>query len=487
MDVCHSNPCYPGRCSTTGKGEIDCDCEGTFRTGDRCEITYVNISPFEILEPNKDYEITVTSLSSLKRHLFVNTSDISKLLITENKKLTIPKSSEEHSGSFWLHTNSPGIYRVSYAVSPSNAVNIPEDSIALVMPITFREDRRNYFDVLGLDKGILSPGCCTATHLRMKPPSCRSNIFFSSSCEWTSTGTDVFSSKGVIFVGNHKLSLPLSIFGASINISSPFYASLPFNFEVISKKCLACDQQDTECLSTGSSVFFDEFDTKDLLSHQSLLQTVLFNIRPMFPSWLSVNAWQRSGTPLYSVYDYSSSLVLGRDLKMVKGCESFSIQDEEKIFYVLRTAEPLHVKVDHFNAFVHSTASKPLCIVIDMCQDVSPQVLTLIPSSLQPSRLESLQYFQYLLDENGELTLKQLILSEVGMKQSLTNDEKFWSGIEYFMPVLPTFEFEVHAKMKKLFKSKSTLKVGLAFEGSVFHVSQLKIEEEKVCKLSLQE
>ena len=475
-DACNDSPCQPGLCSTSDERGIDCDCEGTFHTGERCELAFIDISPLPILQPNKSHNVRVTSQLSSERVLTFG--DQWKLISSMN--LTIPKSSHERYDFFTINGNSPGIYSISYNVNPLNNIRIPDDSIVLVTNAAPETQRNNYFDVLGLEEGILSPGCCSTSNLVSKQPLCRSDLVFFSSCDWIVSDFDVYSSKGVIFVASHTFSLPLSISGTSINISSSFSTSLPFNSGVLSQHCLACDQENAACLSTGSFVPFNEYDTEILLSHHSLLKTMLSQIKPSFPSWLSISALSMSTNPSYHLYDYASSLVLGKNIKMIRGCEALSIPDKENLYYVLRSTVPLLVEIDSLPVLLRDTSSKPHCIVIDVCGSIYPLVYSIVPANLQPLNLVGLKYFERLLADNGKLVLDALTLSEVGIIQFLQSNTKFWNGSDYFTPVLPTYEFEVFAELDKVFISNNDLKVNVIFEGLAFHTSELSFSEAKV-------
>ena len=454
-------------------GELVCDCTGTLRVGKRCDISYIQVEPIEPLFVNATHEVIIKSSLPNDKEVSIIASEATKL-ISEPQTITLLESSRQSSTNYKLEAKYPGIYQVRYDVNPdSNNILIPEDSIVIASETDLPVRKDYYFERLGLGNGILGPGCCS--HVVSKAGSeCLSDLMFSSSCEWVPlVGGSQVSSKGVVFVRSHTINLPLSIAGLSIsNASSSTQYFLPFDSSVVTKQCVSCSKQQTsKCLSTGSSVNFDVYDTGMFLSSNSLIKTTLSKISHLLPPWLSINVWLTGGTPSYSSYDFWSALVNGNDLNDYPNCAMplDNRDNKDLLYYLLRTRVPLHILIDSFNTFLYSSSLNPQCMVIDMCGTGLKVYLT-IPSDLQPSKLTNLKYFERLLSNGASLELTTFVMAEKGIE--VDQDDEYWTGTEYIQPLLSAYEFEVGAKLDKIFTG-GDLKVHYTFEGTAFHSSKV--------------
>ena len=80
-EVCGNNPCAPGICSVNDEGRFQCDCEGTFHTGERCETGFLQIPSIPVLRTNTNYDVSMTSSPQIERELTLTVTNISALNI----------------------------------------------------------------------------------------------------------------------------------------------------------------------------------------------------------------------------------------------------------------------------------------------------------------------------------------------------------------------------------------------------------------------
>ena len=464
----------------TDGGEMQCDCEGTLRVGERCDTSYIRVAPVELLTVNRTYDVLITSALPSDYVLSITSSDNSKL--TPNpQNLILHESLEQSSTSYTLNTKYSGIYRVQYRIK-SDSVNIlnPEDTIALVSSTKGTGlDTSSYFEMLGLKDGLLESGCCSQMVSSLQP-NCFSDLHFSSSCEWTSSDGNQYSSKGIIFVKNRAISLPLSVAGINISTQDSLQLSLLTNdISTVPTECGSCrsNQQSSRCNSQYGSVNFGPHDTSMFLKQNSLIKTALSKISHLLPSWLSINVWPSTETPSYSIYDYQSLLVPQSQLKHLINCAQPS-DENDVLYYVLRTNVPLHIAIDSFNTFLYSTMS-PACIVVGLCEANAASIIFNVPTRLQPSMLTNLNYFNRLLSGNGRLDFSTIEMAEDGIQISIDENQKFLNGFASIKPVIPTFEFKVKAEFDKVFIG-GNVEVHCSFEGFAFHTSTIDTDEKKV-------
>ncbi len=469
-DPCANNPCSPGTCSVDLVNQIKCNCAGTTRIGERCGTSYINVSPIKLLSVNDTIKVTITSSLSDDRMISINTSNPSGISI---KPKTVALGRGDEDNNYRIMATHPGIYRVKYSIIPSENVLVLEDSIVMVSDANVQGET-DFSDIIAIEEGVVDPGCCS--HVFSEKSKCLSSLTFSSSCNWISPNDRLVSSNGVIFVGSKTINLPLSISGVNISSdASSLQLSLPFESSDNVNECLSCSkQQSIQCTSIDSDVY----DTRTFLSRNSLIKMLLSRIKHFFPSWLSIIAWPSIETPSYSVYDYISSLVIGNDLRNIPSCDTLDIYNKEYLYYVLRTRVPLQIMIDSFNTFLYPS---PACIAIDLCTDNNPRVYFNVPSTLQPSKLVNLKYFQDFLSKADHFRLKTFIIAGRGINQAeLIDRNSFWNGNEYISLSPTSFEFQVTTELIKLFIG-GDLTIRYIFEGSAFHTSTLN-NNSMVCK-----
>ena len=478
-EPCGNNPCAPGICSVNDEGRFQCDCDGTFRTGERCETSFLQIPSIPVLRTNTNYDVSITSSPQIERELTLTVTNISALnIVGEETQKFIPADDSTTTVVYTLHPNEPGLFQVHYNIEPEKNFRKPENSLVLVTSSdsSGKEDN-NYFQSLGLSDGQLGLGCCSNS-LSLSSSQCISKLSFFSSCQWSEAEREGdFISKGVVFIGGRTLNLPLSIAGIHVQSSPlPFKASLPITSDVRSERCYSCEKETFQCFETSSSNSFDEYDIQTFLKFHSLSTTFFDSIKDLLPSWLSINVHASISSSTYSHYDFLSSIGTSSEIKTLEGCEAYPTDNKEGLLYAIRTKSTLYFIIDTFHTFSYSSV-KPLCILVDMCSNFQSKLYFMVPPLLQPSELTVLPYFQKIFSDNGQMSFKTISFVERRIYIYLT-DSSYWRGDSYFIAQIPKFEFEVEMKLEKQFTGND-LGVHVNFIGSVLHQSQP--DEGEVC------
>ena len=468
-EACDINPCAPGICSVNDEGRFQCDCEGTFHTGERCETSFLQIPSIPVLTTNTDYDVSITSSPQIEQELTLTVTNISALNIVGEETQKLIPADDSTTVVYTLHPNEPGLFQVRYNIEPKNNFRKPENSVVLITSSgSSGKKDNNYFQSLGLSDGQLGLGCCSNS-LFMSSAQCISKLSFFSSCQWFSPeGETEFISKGVVFIGGRTLNLPLSIAGIDVqSSSSSFKASLPTTSDILSERCFSCERETFQCTETNTTIRFNENDVQNFLTFNSLSTTFLESIKDLLPSWLSVSI--HSSISAYSNYDFLSFVGTSTEIKNLEGCESYQADAKKGLLYALRTKSTLYVVIDNFPAFLHSSTSKPVCILVDMCSSFQSKLYFMVPSVLQPSQLTGLPYFQ-ILTNKGQVSFQTITFTERGNYVRF-KDSKYWRGDTYFTAEIPKFEFEVEMKLEKEFVG-NYLGVNIDFVGSAMHQSQ---------------
>ncbi len=456
-------------CSVLLDNSVQCDCQGTLRIGERCQLSVFDISPLEPMDTSVTREVTITSALTVDVSMTITSSDPSQLLINGQSNpfvLHIPKSTEPVTTQYTIIANSPGIYGIQYEPSPVHDIVTPEDSVVLVVsPDVHSENRDTYFDVLNSTDGNVVPGCCK--HKVAGSMMCGSaDITFHSSCSWSSID-NTWSTNGVVFADTGFIKLPVSISGLSIqNHSEPLEYSMPLNSL---GQCTSCNKSlNDDCQSTGSLISYDLHDVNSFLESQSLLKTALRQLNPVLPEWLEVSVLtpEQSHSVIkqssYSTYDYSASLLKGQEINEIPECQS-TVPVSDNLYYLLRTRAVLNVEVYSFSASLYDG---PHCIAVDMCRRL---LYVAVPMELQPSQLIGFDFMKILLSGNGQLYVGTIVFGKRHFVNELDQNLQYWNGNRLVTPSLPTFDYELQSiEFSKTFIG-GNLRVNCDFTGSVLH------------------
>ena len=475
IQICETQPCGAGVCTVTSDGGFTCDCEGTLYTGERCENAYAIISPIGTLTTDEPFVISITIQYPDKTEISIKTSDKTNLEIVDDNKYNLPASLLlRRVVNFTLVARSAGSYKISYKIKPFNKFVQPEESTVLaISKEASGNNRNNYFEALGLDNGILEPGCCTQRVSVAKTlcPSSRS-LAFQSPCKWSGSSKRGTTSNGVIMATVNQINLPLSITGIKLKYNSrskqaKLEISPLLNTATGSNTCSKC----SKC--SAAIVPFDANDLQTFLNYDSLLKTFFKRIQPQLPSWLSVDVASGNSKSKIAAYDFSSTLSTAEDLQTLEGCESYTLDENNKakVYFVLRAFTDIQVSIDSSQSLITSSFTKPQCFVLDICSVTGLQLHYLVPPSLQPSKILQTTFFMNMIANNGSTSLSNMVLFIDKKVEHYNNvDLQYWDGVTYFQPVLAKSEVKIETEINKNFIG-SNLEVRIIYVGSVFYNS----------------
>uniref|UniRef100_A0A1X7VJK4 Uncharacterized protein n=1 Tax=Amphimedon queenslandica TaxID=400682 RepID=A0A1X7VJK4_AMPQE len=468
QDVCDPNPCGPGVCSVSD-GSIQCNCQGTGRTGERCQLGYIAIESVPVLT-NGSYEtVSVSSELSVQTMITITSSDNSSLSVDS------PTISFLKRVSYTVQAKKPGIFKVSYTVMPGSPYLKPDDSIYM---ITANErtvrDESDYFTTQGLQRGHLGIGCCRKT-LDLSKYQCSSNLTLHSYCQW---GDDASVTAGVVHISTSSLYLPLSVAGLELN-PSPFSLGTHYS----AKQCNTCNEASNwQCQKLDPSLVFSVRTIEEILQYRSLAESFLTSVKSFLPSWLRVDIHSRTPASSYSAHDFMASIGTASEVKGITGCGSFDLPNTPSLLYALRTTSRLLVMIDSYPTFLYPLASNPFCILIDMCSSIAPTLHSVIPPQLVSGQTTtgSANVLSLLLSGNARADFKSISLQENGIVFSAKLHKplrQYWNGSQYFSPSLPlVYQYQVNVDYQRIFTGGANLKVDLNFKGSAYYQPNIKRE-----------
>ncbi len=423
------------------------------------------------MKTNSNYKVTITAAPRIDINVTLIPNDHMKLNIINGTSFFLPKSTSSVSVTYILNANTPGIYYVHYGIVPLHDFLMPNDSVIFVGPEDPESDIDNYFD--GDAEGILVPGCCKFSVIENV---CHTDLAFQSSCQWKAFSDNEWVSNGIVFISNNLISLPLSVNGLRVGIEStakPFLYGYSPNYELFPRDCSSCNHTSYDCSSVNSFNSIGLEDVELLLKSQTIAKTFTSSLTASFiPEWISVEVLsKKEGIASYSEYDYYSSLLSGNEIMLINECRSTIPNDNGHLYYVMRTQATILIQIDSFHQLVYASASKPHCIVVDMCDIHSPLFYYAIPNELQPSQLtNTFDYLNYMLAGAGKLEFERIAFGKGGIIKNFDNGVKYWNGNNFIVPLVSPFDFELQTVFDKTF-SGGDLEISCQFTGTLLHVS----------------
>ena len=459
--MCDPNPCGPGECSVSD-GSVQCNCQGTGRTGERCQLGYITIESVPVLTSGSYESISMSSELSVQTMISITSSNESSLSVNA------PIISLHSRASYTVQANEPGIFKVSYNLMPGSPYVKPDDSIYMITSNkrTVR-DESDYFTIQGLERGHVGVGCCSKT-LDLSKYQCSSNLTLHSYCQW---GEDASVTTGVVHISTSSLYLPLSIAGLRLN-TSPFTLGTHYS----TKQCSTCNEaSDQQCQRLDPSLVFNVRTIEGILQYRSLAESFLASVKSFLPSWLRVDIHSTTPASSYSVYDFMASIGTASEMRGIAGCDSFELSNTPSLFYALRTTSRLLVTIDSYPTFLYPLVSNPFCILIDTCSSVAPTLHSLIPNELVSGQTTtgSVNALSLLLSGNTRAHFKSISLQENGIvlpAEIHRSQQQYWNGSQYFSPSLPSvYQYQVNVDYQRTFTGGENLIVGLHFKGSAYY------------------
>ena len=461
---CDPNPCkHSGVCTEVGTTEYTCDCTGTQYKGKNCEIGLITFPRVSILTVNETSSMLyITALPDD----FINITFMASSQLTFNPP-SISITSNHRSVGFTISPRESGMFILTYSLSGLNAAEYddPRSYYILVLESSTTHPPNKYFSEVGLDYGILAPGCCTTGSASYQCPAIATTISFSSSCSWSLGDGGAHLSDGVVFTTGAGLQLPISIAGTEL---SPDLAH-----NVLPTDQLTCP----DCGGTDQHCYHYDFvtnDVVDLLRSLALSRTYLENSRDLVPSWLTLSLGNETlplDTPFTSS-DYSTTLSLGDQVTEVQGCETLEV-DQNGFYSILRFSNNLTLTTtsslsDEEDAeYTPTDNDAPICFAVDLCRGSSSPVYISIPAGSHDTLTSFIQLSQY-TSRGWQFTFTDAAVSRTGLSLPFSVPDSYWNGVSSINPNVSVFDLRVTTTIRNGLTSND-LWIDFDFSGDLYH------------------
>ena len=356
------------------------------------------------------------------------------------------------------------MFILTYSLSGLNAAEFedPRSYYILVLEPSSTHPPNMYFNEMGLDYGLLAPGCCTTSSVSYQCPATAATISFSSSCSWSLEASGAHLSDGVVFTTGAGLQLPISIAGTEL---SPDLAH-----NVLPTDQLNC----TDCGGTEQHCYHYDFitnDVVDLLRSLALSRTYLENSRDLVPSWLTLSLDNESlplDTPFASS-DYSTTLSPGDQVTEVQGCEMLEV-DRNGFYSILRFSNNLTLTSgsDEEDAeYTPADSDALICFAVDLCRGSSSPVYISIPAGSHDTLTSFAQLSQY-TSRGWQFTFTDAAVSRTGLSLPFSVPGSYWNGVSSVNPNTSVFDLRVATTMRNRLTSND-LWIDFDFSGDLYH------------------
>ena len=425
---CNPNPCQHGSaCSVSDGGEPVCDCFGAY-TGDYCETLLVHFPPVPFLVLNQSYSFTIYAFPDT----ILNIEIITTALIDVTPSHLLQILPGESNVTFELTPHLEGMFQLSYALQSPDGTAMMETAVVSAGI----HSPSNYFDSLGLPRGILGIGCCAFESSSLEslcaslPPGQPSLV---SSCSWTgSDDGSSFATSGVTFITSQALNLPLSIAGMDGTVQDGLNTNLPNP----SLECSSCNY------NRSSKVGCYQYETTpsyvdNMLSSHALLQTFLAAIDSILPQQASIKLdGARENAAVYQPFDYQAAITSVFAGNMAAGCGTLKLPDG--MYYILRTKAPLSVSLATETLIL--TPSDSVCFGVNICSGLySSVIMSIGEGSVNP--LSSTSYLADFYNAGFDVSVQSIELSAQGL--DTLNEKGFWNGSGHYQPSVPSYDLRI--------------------------------------------
>ena len=339
----------------------------------------------------------------------------------------------------------------------------------------------SYFQQLNLPSGQLKPSCCTPDidNLEIKCPASTQSVSLKSTCKWSTTGSGVTRSPGVVFAEGTNVSLPTSISGLRYqNKGTQDYIN---NHLIRQRDCRTCNACKND--SDGQCYCYNDFtlaDTQDLLHARALAFTYIGEIQKLLPSWLqmSVNLDFASQSSPLTEYDSFAPITRHTDsVSSIAGCSALT-DLSGGIYSVLRHDKTLSITIDGTQYDYRENGDNvnpedPMCFAIDLCDGLSSPVHMQI--SQQVNDILVSQYLRDFTSRQWNIRLNTASVFESGVERK--SNVAFWNGVDLIAPSAIKMDLSVNLDTRVEF-TDDPLHLALEFSGSAhmnYKVSTLLI------------
>ena len=470
-DPCSPNPCKNGGLCIAEEGEFSCACNGTGYVGPTCGKPVIYL---EYIPPvTNGTNITVTISTMAKRE----EDSIITVTVKASQGFKKPMKINFHRNDIRDEIKVPGkVGIVTVSLSNENFKYEPEQRIVLVTGGSGNPNT-SYFQQLNLPNGQLKQSCCTpdTNNLVITCPASTQTVSLKSTCQWTTTGTGVTRSPGVVFAEGSSVALPTSISGLR-------YRNQGTQDYIIRKEeCKTCDACEND--SNGQCYCYNNFtlaDTQDLLHARALAFTYIGEIQNLLPSWLQMSVNLNFASKISPLTDYDSFAPITRptdSVSSIAGCSTLT-DLSGGIYSVLRHDKTLSITIDGTQYDYTENGDNvnpvdPICFAVDLCDGLSS------PVHMQISQqVNGILVSQYLRDFtsrqwNIRLNTASVSRSEIERESNVT----FWNGVDLIAPSPIKIDVSINLDARVEFRD-DLLHLALEFSGSAhmnYKVSTLLI------------
>ena len=457
----------PVEATASTSESFQCNCIGTQYEGPTCSrgIVTTPVIPALFVHQLNTFNISARPLSDLNVRLMGRGLQVKPSMITLNRETT--------SGNFQVTGQRAGHYTLTYQLhgSISDEFEMPDSSPVLVSMNRSDERVNRYFTYQETDPGLIVESCCKPMSLIYSEcPMSTNPISFRSSCKWSSAGSR-FETPGIVFAENKNLILPLSISGISIiyNGTGEILSGLSI---IPVASCTSCASNrgkhlTSKPLNPPDCYFyqFDSGDVEDMLKSNSLAYTFIDRIARLLPSWLSVSILNNEGdsTSFYDI-DFATSLVKHEDVYGISGCESI-VASDPGLYMVLRYSRGFEVSMDGGSVRhtpIAPTDGNPVCVAVNLCQDVDSPVYLGLPSNVQ-SIVRLLPALVPYNRDNWQYSLESVTL--YSQARNVTIPGMYWNGTEIYLPEMANSDLRMETTATLNLES-GLISIELKYEGS---------------------
>ena len=443
-------------CREVGITDYSCDCFGTHYKGRNCEIGIVDIPAIPILTVN---------VTSIMLNIIAFPDDYINITFIESSALEFSPSniaitSDQTSKTFTITAKESGKFRLTYNISGTNSAEFETPLTYVVLSIEQFSDHspNRYFTDLGLELGLMAPGCCRPGTVDYQCTSMTA-VAFTSSCSWLLSSEGTHITDGIVFSNGSGLTLPISIGGIELS-SDLTQIALPRD------PLIAC----TDCGGTGPQCYHFDFsvnDVVDLLHSMALGKTYLHSMNNLMPSWLSFSLSNTALPSAFSLSSYHTSLTIGENIESVQGCERLQV-DQNDLFSILTLKSNVTISSNLMNKeFVPTENDPPICFAVNLCQGLSSAVHIAIPTSSHDT-ITSFDSIKQYIDQGWEFTFESATLSSIAVSTPMSISGSYWNGVTYFDPDIPNFDLHLRMTIKNRLINDNFW-TAFSFSGDMYH------------------
>ena len=471
ITACDPSPClHGGRCVVISPVMSLCDCDGTGYTGATCQFGVIGVPPFPLLRVGEQPLIlNYTAKPDDDLRISLIQDNFSAVTFSPNP-ITIVNPNI--SASVTITPLIPGLYRVAYIISGTNALDfdLPQDSYLAITPQVAPPDY-TYFINRDVMIGRLLPSCCTPTSPIYTCPNSAS-VSVLSSCSLSNINGALLT-EGIVFSTGSGLNLPLAIAGARLRILGDDILVDQLSSSERSGDSLNCSLCGSLAGNLGNLTGLspdqcDEFgpvvsDIKDFLSSESLAFTYLIESRPLIPSWLNLvpidNPTRGFGLNAYQV-DLQREVVVNT----IETCSNIP-GITTGLHSLLHYSGLLDITItDLFSdTFTPPVTNTPICFAVNLCEGATSAFHIGLPQSARQFLNNNLNFLGANFDIAG-ITMTTSLPLQIFPPNLPLFTQQYWNGRNRFIPTFMDLDIAFTGTLTIPYQMNNLL-IDLSFSG----------------------